>query len=302
MPTIASGLDYVDVRFLGYPQIIATGVLHGRSGVALVDPGPHTTLKHLTAELGRRGIAIADLTELLLTHIHLDHAGATGQLVRLNPRLKVYVHSVGAPHLVDPTRLLASAAKLYGEDMQRLWGDVLDVPAANVHALEGGERLSAGGRELRIAYTPGHAKHHVAYFDDASGVAFVGDTLGIRRPPGTYVMPPTPPPDIDLHAWPLSVERILGWGPSTIFLTHFGPFTDVRTHADELVARLREWASLARALLHRADLTDAQRLERFVEEVRLDLRRRMSPQDAEAYDRSGRIDYSWLGLARAVRK
>jgi glyoxylase-like metal-dependent hydrolase (beta-lactamase superfamily II) len=169
-----------------------------------------------------------------------------------------------------------------------------------VHPLEGGEQIRAAGRELRVAYTPGHAKHHVSYLDEASGVAFVGDTLGIRRPPGSYVMPPAPPPDIDLEAWPQSVRRILAWNPSTIFLTHFGPFEDVREHAGELVERLSEWTTHVRALLCKPELTDAQRCERFVEEVRLDLRGRMSPPDAEAYDRSGRIDYSWMGLARAL--
>lgn len=301
MTAIAAGLDYVDVRFLGYPNIIATGILHGRSGVALVDPGPQTTLANLTDELGRRGMSVRDVTELVITHIHLDHSGGTGHLVRENPAIKVYVHALGAPHLIDPSRLLASASKLYGDDMQRLWGEILPVPIENVYELEGGERVRAGGRELRVAYTPGHAKHHVSYLDEASGLAFVGDTLGIRRPPATYVMPPAPPPDIDLQAWSASVQRILAWDPSSVFLTHFGPYRDPRSHAAELLARLEEWAALVEGLLRRPELTDAQRCERFVEEVRLDLRRRMSPQEADAYDRSGRIDYSWMGLARALR-
>lgn len=305
MTTIAAGLDYTDVRFLGYPNIIATAILCGAgtgAGVALVDPGPQTTLETLRADLAGRGIGLSDVTDLLITHIHLDHAGASGHLVHANPRMTVHVHEAGAPHMIDPTRLLASASRLYGDDMARLWGDVWPVPAANVHVLRGGERVRAGARDLRVAHTPGHAKHHVSYLDEASGVAFAGDTLGVRRPPSTYVMPPTPPPDVDLRAWPESVRRILEWNPSAVFLTHFGPFENVRTHADELVSRLDEWAVRARALLKDKSLTDEQRCERFVEAGRADLRRRMSTRDAEAYDRSGRIDYSWQGLARAISK
>lgn len=301
MAPLAAGLDYLDLQFLGYSNIIAAAVLHGARGVALIDPGPHTTLARLTSELARRGIAMRDLTEVVLTHIHLDHAGVTGHLVRESPRVTVLVHEVGAPHMVDPSRLLASAAKLYGDDMQRLWGEVLPVPAGNVRALGGGETLEAGGRRLHAAYTPGHAKHHVSFLDEASGVAFVGDTAGIRRPPGTYVMPPTPPPDIDLTAWPQSIDRILAWRPATIFLTHFGPFDDAKTHGEELLDRLREWAVLARSLINRQDLTEDQRRDAFVDEVKRDLHRRMSDSDAESYHRAGRIDYSWLGLARALR-
>lgn len=267
-----------------------------------MDPGPQTTLETLRSELTSRGIGLADVTDLVVTHIHLDHSGSTGHLVRANPRLRVHVHEKGAPHLIDPTRLLLSASKLYGDDMARLWGDIWPVPDANVHVLHGGERIQAGGRWLRVEYTPGHAKHHVSYLDEASGVAFVGDTLGIRRPPSTYVMPPAPPPDIDLKAWPESVRKILDWNPSFAFLTHFGPYDTVCAHAEELVSRLDEWASRARSLLRDATLTDDQRCERFVEAARADLRKRMTERDAEAYDRSGRIDYSWLGLARAISK
>jgi glyoxylase-like metal-dependent hydrolase (beta-lactamase superfamily II) len=302
MAPLAAGLDYLDLQFLGYPNIIATAVLHGPRGIALLDPGPHTTFARLTSELARRGIGIRDLTEVVLTHIHLDHAGVTGHLVREQPRLAVLVHEVGAPHMIDPSKLLASAAKLYGDDMQRLWGDVLGIPAANVKALRGGETVEAGGRALRVAYTPGHARHHVSYFDEASGIAFVGDTAGVRRPPGTYVLPATPPPDVDLVAWPESASRILSWRPSTLFVTHFGPFDDPQVHLDELMERMRNWVGKARALINRQDLTDDERRDAFVDEVKRDLRRAMGEADAELHHRAGRIDYSWYGLARALRK
>lgn len=302
MTTLSSGLDYIDLHFLGIKQVIATAVLHDVSGIALVDPGPTPTLERLKAELASRGMSVADVRALLLTHIHLDHAGVTGHLVRENPKMAVYVHEVGAPHMIDPSKLLASAAKLYGPDMERLWGEVLPVPAANVRVLKGGERVSEAGRSLDVMYTPGHAKHHVSFFDARSGMAFVGDTLGIRRAPATYVLPPTPPPDVDFVAWSRSVDHILGWNPDTIFITHFGPFDDPRAHADELMERLHHWATRARTLVRQANLTEDQRRDIFVGEVLLDLRRQMSPADADAYDKSGRVDYSWIGLARAIRK
>src|SRR5688572_2326856 len=212
MSTLATGLDYIDLNFLGYPEIIATAVLQSAAGVALVDPGPSTTLESLRAALQRKGIAIADVGQLLLTHIHLDHAGVTGTLVRENPAIEVFVHERGAPHMTDPAKLLASATRLYGEaDMLRLWGAFLAVPSANLRVLAGGETITAGGRQLEVAYTPGHASHHVSYFDRASRVAFVGDTAGIRRHAPPYVMPPTPPPDVDLEAWRESEARILAW-------------------------------------------------------------------------------------------
>ena len=194
MQTLAAGLDYVDLNFLGAPEIIATAVLYGASGAALIDPGPSTTHNTLKAALQRKGIGIGDVRQILLTHIHLDHAGVTGALVRENPAIEVFVHERGAPHMIDPSKLLASAGRLYGADMDRLWGDFVPVPQSRVKILKGGEHLVAGGRDLLVAYTPGHAWHHVSYFDTSSRIAFVGDAAGIRRGNGSYIMPPTPPP------------------------------------------------------------------------------------------------------------
>ena len=224
MTMLAAGLDYVDLDFLGIPEIIATAIIHGPSGVTLIDPGPSTTIGNLRAALGRKGIRVGDVRQILLTHIHLDHAGAVGTLVRENPAIEVFVHERGARHLIDPVKLLSSATRLYGADMERLWGEFLPVPGDRVRALQGEETIIAGGRELNVAYTPGHASHHVSYFDPSSRIAFVGDVAGIRRGERLCVMPPTPPPDIDLEAWSRSEDRILSWVPDTLFLTHFGPF------------------------------------------------------------------------------
>jgi glyoxylase-like metal-dependent hydrolase (beta-lactamase superfamily II) len=302
MQTLAAGLDYVDLNFLGAPEIIATAVLHGASGVALIDPGPSTTLDNLKASLRRKGIGLGDVRQILLTHIHLDHAGVTGTLVRENPAIEVFVHERGATHMIDPSKLLASAGRLYGADMDRLWGDFVPVPAGRVKPLKGEEHIIAGGRDLHVAYTPGHASHHVSYFDTSSRVAFVGDTAGIRRGHGNYIMPPTPPPDIDLDAWRTSEDRILSWDPDTLFLTHFGPFHGARVHFQELSARLQTWSSIVARLIADTSLDDQGRLQAFVNEALLDLKRTVGEQQAEQYNRAGRLDYSWQGLARYWRK
>ena len=302
MLTLAAGLDYVDLNFLGVPEVIATAVLHHASGVALIDPGPSTTHQNLETSLRTRGISIADVRQILLTHIHLDHAGVTGALVRENPAIEVLVHERGAPHMIDPSKLLASAGRLYGADMERLWGDFVPVPAARVRILKGGEHIVAGGRDLEVAYTPGHASHHVSYFDAASRVAFVGDTAGIRRTGRDYIMPPTPPPDIDLDAWRGSEDRILSWEPDTLFLTHFGPFHGARTHFQDMTQRLEVWNGIVRRLLADPGLDELARQQVFVDEALLDLKRKLGEQEAERYGRAGRLDYSWQGLSRYWRK
>jgi glyoxylase-like metal-dependent hydrolase (beta-lactamase superfamily II) len=299
---LAAGLDYIDLNFLGTPEIIATVVLQGSGGVALIDPGPSTTLTSLRASLATRGIRVSDVAQVLLTHIHLDHAGVTGTLIRENPRIEVFVHERGAPHLVDPAKLIASATRLYGEaDMERLWGEFLPVPASCLRRLSGGETISVAGREIEVAYTPGHASHHVSYFDRASRVAFVGDTAGIRRE-SPYVMPPTPPPDIDLELWRESEERILAWDPDTLFLTHFGPFHGARVQFQQLRENIESWSRLVRRLIADPALSEEQRQAAFVDEALRELRRAVGEREAEQYGRAGRLDYSWQGLSRYWRK
>jgi len=302
MRPLAAGLDCVDLTFQGYPQIIATAVLEGPGGVALVDPGPASTLPTLERGLEAKGIKLTDVTAIVLTHIHLDHAGATGTIVRKLPKATVYVHARGARHLIDPARLLDSALRLYGEDMDRLWGEFLAVPAGNVRALDGGETVAVAGRTLEVAYTPGHASHHVCYLDRAGGLAFAGDTAGIRRGSGVYVMPPTPPPDIDLEAWRASLDRLLAWDPDTLFVTHFGPWQGTRPHLEELRERLADWGRRVRALLLRDDLDQAGRSTDFERQIVADLSRVMPQAEVEFYQRAGRIDYSWLGLERYWQK
>ena len=302
MPALASGLDYVDLNFLGRPAIIATAIVHSTAGVALVDPGPGSTLATLEQELARKGIGFKDVRQLLITHIHLDHAGSTGAIVERYPHIDVFVHERGAPHMVDPSKLLSSAGRLYGQDMDRLWGEVRPVAETRIRVLKGGETLSVAGREVRVAYTPGHASHHVSFFDTASRMAFVGDTAGIRRGSGAYVMPPTPPPDIDIDAWHASQEKILAWDPDTLFLTHFGPVHGARQHMQAMFENMSEWSRIIRRLLTDATLDDAGRQKRFTDEAALILRQRVGESEAEGYMRAGGLNYSYQGLARYWRK
>ena len=302
MTALAAGLDFVDLQFLGKAGIIATAVLHGHGGVALIDPGPSTSIDNLRAALKLKGIEISDVRQLLLTHIHLDHAGAAGSLVKENSTIEVFVHERGAPHMVRPERLLQSAGRLYGKDMDRLWGEFLPVPGQNLRVLQGGESIMAAGRRLEVAYTPGHASHHVSYFDPPSGVAFVGDTAGIRRAGGNYVMPPTPPPDVDLEAWVDSEAKILAWNPDSLFLTHFGPFHGARIQFQQLRDTIGDWSRITRRLIADSGLDEARRQQLFVDEAGLALRRAVGDAEAVHYSRAGRLDYSWQGLARYWRK
>jgi glyoxylase-like metal-dependent hydrolase (beta-lactamase superfamily II) len=185
--------------------------------------------------------------------------------------------------------------------MDRLWGEMRPVPAENLSILRGGERIAAGGRDLHVAYTPGHASHHVSYFSGDTGIAFVGDTAGVRLQAGRFIMPPTPPPDIDLEAWRDSFGRINAWRPETLFVTHFGPFAPAAGHLTEMADRLELTSGLARASLERPG-TDEDREAWFTEEIRRELRRRMSESEAQAYEVAGRFDLSWKGLARYWRK
>lgn len=251
-------------------------------GQVLVDPGPTLALERVLAALdGWRPQAI------LLTHIHFDHAGGTGALMRTYPELEVYVHERGAPHMVNPERLWASAAQLYGEDkMLAMWGEFVPVPQERLHALQGGETLSIGGDEFEVAYTPGHAKHHVSYLHE--GTAFVGDVAGVRIEPDTPTVPPTPPPDIDVEAWHRSLDLIRAWRPQRLAITHFGAYDDPTQQLDELDARLDRWAQSART----------QDRDGWIADVREDLRSAVSEEAFDSFMAAVPADQAYAGLRR----
>lgn len=301
MPVLAPGLAWVDLKFRGSANVIATAVVSDAGGVALIDPGPASCLESLELGLNGLGIRLGDVTHILLTHVHLDHAGATGTLVRRHPRLKVFVHERGAPHLIDPARLVRSATRLWGDQMPVLWGEVAPVPGVNIVTLRGeDDRIETAGRVFEVAYTPGHASHHISFFDRSSGVAFVGDVAGIRIR-GDYVRPPTPPPDIDVEVWIESAARVERWDPATMLLTHFGPSDHVRPHLQSLVENLRASAEWVRASLAGPG-TDEERAQRYAEYVIRELQRHLTEEQIVPHHVGAPFEVSWLGLARYWRK
>ena len=300
MTILAPGLSWVDLLFLGRPHAIATAVVRTPGTMALIDPGPSTCLESLDLGLQQQGLRLSEITDILLTHIHLDHAGVTGTIVRRYPHVNVFVHERGAAHLTDPGKLMASAARLYGDQMDRLWGEFAAVPVQNLTVLTGGERIDAGGRSFEVAYTPGHASHHVSYYDRSSSVAFVGDTAGVCID-GGYVLPPTPPPDIDVEAWKDSMARIEAWSPQTLFLTHFGAVQGAARHLQALAENLETTAGIVRMRLSEPG-TDEEQGRRFAEDLEREWRRHMTDAQLEASTAVAPPELLWRGLARYWRK
>jgi glyoxylase-like metal-dependent hydrolase (beta-lactamase superfamily II) len=231
-------LEPIDLRHLGRERVIASYIVETDDGPALFDCGPAPSVDALKAGLAERGLALRDIRHLLLSHIHLDHAGAAGVLVREQPALQVHVSAIGAPHLVDPSRLEASARRLYGDAFDALWGELAPVPDENVHVV--GETVLG----LDCFPSPGHASHHVCYVH-RDGTLYAGDAAGVRIQPNTYVLPPTPPPDLDVDAWHRTIDELERREPERLALIHFGVATDIRRHLEDLRRRLDEWAALA---------------------------------------------------------
>ena len=269
----------IDVRHLGRERVICAFEIDGW----VVDPGPTTALDALL-----EGLSGEPPRGLLLTHIHLDHAGATGVLCRRFPELAVYVHERGAPHLIDPSKLLASASRLYGDEMEALWGEVAPVPAERVHALTGGETIEG----FRVAYTPGHASHHVCYLHEDSGDAYVGDMAGVRIPPFEHTLAPTPPPDIDVEQWLDSLHTVASWSPQSLCLTHFGQVTDVAEQLHRIRTALADQADSAR--------TDGE--EGFIARLENRLAATMDDESMKAFEQAAPPDQLYKGLERYWRK
>jgi glyoxylase-like metal-dependent hydrolase (beta-lactamase superfamily II) len=270
----------IDLRHMGAERVIASHVVETEDGTALFDCGPASTIDALKAGLAARGLELGDLRHLLLSHIHLDHAGATGVLVREHPALQVHVSEIGAPHLVDPSRLERSARRLYGDAFDTLWGELAPVPQANVHVV--GERVLG----LDCFPSPGHASHHVCYLHE-DGTLYAGDAAGVRIPPARDVLPPTPPPDVDVEAWYRTLDEIERRTPAQLALVHFGVATDVERHLADLRRRLGAWAELAEA---------------GVDEDAFKAAALADVEHADDYDRAMPLWQSYQGLVRWAAK
>jgi glyoxylase-like metal-dependent hydrolase (beta-lactamase superfamily II) len=290
----------IDIGFEGRANAIAACAIETDDGVVVVDPGPASCVGGLGRGLEAVGLSLDDISAILLTHIHLDHGGATGTLVREHHRIHVYVHDRGARHIVDPSKLLASADRIYGESLPVLFGEIAPVPPSAVRVVHGGETIEHGGRTFRVEYAAGHASHHVVWLDEATGTLFTGDTAGERFAPSTFVMPVTPPPDIDLEQWRQTLSLIRALDASRLFVTHFGGYEDVARHLDEHEARLADWADAVRISLDEPG-GDEERARRFAERVDADLKAGVSADEASPYAHAGVRD-SWFGLARYWRR
>jgi glyoxylase-like metal-dependent hydrolase (beta-lactamase superfamily II) len=297
---LPADLRMIDDMHLGRPHVIATYLMLGDTP-AIVDPGPASTLDTLSAGLGAFGLALGDLRAILLTHIHLDHAGATGELVRRYPHLRVYVHQRGARHLAAPEKLINSATRLYGDQMERLWGPIVPVPEQNISTLVGGETLQIGQRALRVFDAPGHASHHVVYFEEGNGAAFVGDTGGVCIPDRMIPRAATPPPDIDVEAWMRTLDLLESLAPQALLLTHFGPAYEPAAYLDDYRATLRRWAEAVRVgLASGAD--EATQIERLRDVARADMGADVSASDIALFEQASSVELNYYGLARYWRK
>jgi len=277
--------EALDLLHCGDTRRIASYLVETEVGLALFDCGPTSCLPALHDALHARGVELRDVKHLLLSHIHLDHAGAAGSLVREHPALAVHVSEIGAPHLVDPSRLEASARRLYGDAFDELWGALEPVPERNVRVV--GDQVVG----LECFPAPGHASHQVSYQHE-DGTLYNGDAAGVRIAPGRFVFAPTPPPEIDLDAWERTIDEIERRSPRRLALVHFGVFDDVERHLGALRATLRSWAD---RVGHGMDEPT------FVAAARADVAA-SDPDDADAYDRAAPYWHCYLGLERYWRK
>ena len=294
-------IDIMDLGFMETEEIIASFLLTGEDSAALVETGPTTCVENLMQGLRDRGVTPEDIEQVFLTHIHLDHSGASGNLAELLPNATFYVHEVGYPHLVDPSTLLKSAARIYGEEnMYEMFGEPQPVPEDRLEELKGGEEIEAAGGLLVAHYTPGHAYHHLAYLEPRSGMLFTGDVAGVRLPGQSYVKPPTPPPEVDVEAWKGSIETIRKIAPASLCPTHFGSYEDVERHLSELEQRLEDWMLLVEERMdeERSQEDIAEELEAKGDEEML--REGAGPEESERYELAANYEMLVAGLMRYV--
>lgn len=297
-----SDLWLLDLNFQGIPDVIAAFLITSPEGHTLIETGPGSTLTALETAVRAAGARLEDVTQLAVTHIHLDHAGAAGTLLRRLPDARLFVHPVGAPHMIDPSKLIASATRIYGDAMDRLWGAFEPCPADRVVVLADDAELRAGSRALRALHTPGHASHHIAFVDMERKTAFTGDVAGVRLGASPYVRPPTPPPDIDIPAWHESAHRLRALGLRALDLTHFGRIPGAANHLDTLVRNLDDWLAWITDRLRRGE-DPATVAEELMRKGELDvIRAGGSAADAAAYELATPSQMSVDGIARYMKR
>jgi glyoxylase-like metal-dependent hydrolase (beta-lactamase superfamily II) len=301
-PSTSPGVWQVSLPFQGEEEIIGSYVIAGKDELAVIDPGPASTADALLSALREAGFDPGNVTHLLLTHIHLDHAGAVGTLLPHMPRAKVHVYSKGAPHLIDPTRFLASATRIYGDRMHELWGDVLPVPEERVTMIYDGDILKIANRRLEVHYAPGHASHHVIFYDVHSGELFAGDAAGVRLQGIDYVRPPTPPPDLDLEAWSHTIDKLKQLRPDVIYLAHFGPVHLPVKHLERLREKLFSWGDFVLGAMRDGKGED-EITEMLIQHANADLLRVAGDERSlKRYDLSASYQMSVQGYMRYWRK
>ena len=292
----------IDTKMIGLDLVTSAYLLRGDEP-SLVETGPTTSSAEVTEGLERLGIGPADLAHVVVTHIHLDHAGGVGTLARRYPRATIWVHERGAPHMVDPTRLVSSTARVYGEETTRAYfGDVEPAPPERIRPVTDGDVIELGGRSLDVLYTPGHASHHVALVDSETGGVFVGDALGIHLPDVGVLRPATPPPDIDVEVAVDSIERIRERARSVLYLSHYGPVPEVDAMCDLSIVRVRGWADIVGDALRSS--TDVDEIARLLEQRgTTDVLEDAGPgADMTRYDMLSSYRVNAAGLIRYWRK
>ncbi len=297
---IADDLVVIDVHYNHTPQVIGSYLLLGERP-ALIETGPTSTVENLLEGVRQAGLDPADLMAVAVTHIHLDHAGGAGTLAQRFPQLDVYVHPVGAPHLIDPTRLVASAGRLYGDALHRLFGEVVPVPAQQVKVLHDGDQVLLGSRRFVALDTPGHAMHHHAYWDPASADLVTGDVAGVALPGSRYVRAPTPPPELDIPAWEGSLAKLRALRPKRLLLTHFGPHTRVKDLLAQLEESLYGNLRIVQEALAAGEDEGAITARLRTEALRA-IEQHDGPRASARYEVIMPIQQSALGLIRFIRK
>ncbi|WP_119066157.1 MBL fold metallo-hydrolase [Rubrobacter indicoceani] len=297
-------IETIDLEFQGRSEVVASYLLTGGGSAGIVETGPTSCLDALLSGLASRHISPENIESVFLTHIHLDHSGGAGHVAEALPNAKFYVHEVGAQHIADPSKLWRSAARIYGEDrMEELWGEAKPVPENRIVTLKGErEEIEVGGGRLIAHNTPGHAYHHLAFYDPESSAMFTGDVTGVRLPGSPYVRPPTPPPEVDVEAWTGSIQTIRRVQPDSIYPTHYGRHDDVARHLDELEVRLMSWLAAVEKEMRAGTARD---------EIAVALKQRgdaemfeagLSQADSEHYDLAGNYGMLTDGLMRYVKK